>query len=198
MNKKGQISNFYNIIALIMIFSIVIFLFLFMTVGMKQIFSDNILEPTINATLAGTTSLIDNNTVSQVNNLKTTYDSNWFNYDLFFIILVLIFISEIFYTASQTSIDNIFTFFGLITIGNMIFLFLLTFIGVIRDWLILNLYTNFFELSSVNTPIIDYFIANINILSFSLFIICIAIATLNWRNIFEKVSRISEDGRTEE
>jgi hypothetical protein len=178
----------YLIIGLILSLGILIFIFLFMTVGIKQIVSENILEPSINATLTATSSLLDNNTINNVNALQTQYDTDWFNYDLFFILIFIIYVSQLFYLSAKTKIDNIFTFMGFATFGNMIFLFALTFIDTIREWLTTNLYYNLFDLSLINTPIIDFVVTNIQFISFILFVVCVLISGLDWQVIKEKIT----------
>lgn len=188
MNKKAQLSNFITIIGGILVFGLIVFLFLFFTVGLKQIFTENILSPIVNQTLNATSSMVSTDIVNAVNTAQGSYASNWFNFDIVFLLVFIIFVIELFYTASKTTIDNIFSFFGLITIFQIGFLFALTFIGVIRDWLILNFYTNLFDLTNVHTPIIDVFLSNVNLISFILFLACIMISVLDWKFIVDKVT----------
>lgn len=198
MNKKGQLSKFWGIISMIAVFGIIIFIFLFFSVGLKQIIGEELLKPLINSSLNATSTMLTNETINSINNVQTIWDGNWFNYDLFFIIIFLTFVIELFYTSSQIKIDNMFSFFGLLTIGQLLFLFVLSFIATIRDWLITNLYTNLFDLSLISTPIIDMFISKIDIISFILFLICILISALDWQQIKEKIFNIGSDERAEQ
>ena len=192
MNKKGQISNMYIIIGMILVLGILLFVYLFLTVGVKQIVSENILAPSINASLNATSHLLDSGTITSINNLQTQYDSSWFNFDLFFLLIFSIYLFQLFYVSAKTSIDNIFTFLGFITIGNMLFLFILSFVETIREWLTTNFYYNLFDLSLINTPIIDLVVSNIQVISFVLFSICIMIATLDWQFIKERIVGANE------
>jgi len=198
MNKKGQLNKFWAIGGLIAIFGILIFMFLFFSVGLKQIISEELMQPAINSSLNATSHMLTAETIGQINNIQSTWDGDWFNFDLFFLFMFLVFVIELFYTASQVSIDNIFSFFGLITMGNMLFLFVLSFVSSVRDWLIENFYTNLFDLSMVSTPITDIFLYNIGIISFILFLICILIATLDWQQVKEKLVGFSSSERAEQ
>ena len=185
MNKKSQVSRFWLIAGLILMFGMIIFMYLFFSVGLKQIISEELIQPAINSSLNATSHMLTPTTIAEINNMQSMWDGDWFNFDLFFLFMFLVFVIELFYTASQVSIDNVFSFFGLITIGNMLFLFVLAFVSQIRDWLLLNFYTNLFDLSLVNTPITDLFLSNIGIISFILFLVCILISTLDWQQVKE-------------
>jgi len=198
MNNKSQISQFWLIIGVIAAFSIIIFFFLFFTVGLKQIIGENLIQPTMNYTLNATSNMINTETINTVNNMESMWNTDFMNFDLYFILIFLIFVIELFYSASKVSIDNIFSFFGIITVGNLLFLGILTFVGQIREWLILNLYTNLFDLSTVNTPIIDIFLKNANIISFILFLCCILIAALDWQQVKEKLTGFGSSERVEQ
>ena len=198
MNKKSQINRFWAIGGLIMVFGIIIFMFLFFSVGLKQIISEELMQPAINSSLNATSHLLTTETIGQINNIQTIWDGDWLNFDLFFLFMFLVFVIELFYTASKTSIDNIFSFFGLITMGNMLFLFVLSFVSAVRDWLIDNFYTNLFDLSMVSTPITDIFLSNIGIISFILFLICILISTLDWQQVKEKLVGFNSNERAEQ
>jgi len=198
MNKKSQLDKFWLIGGLIMIFGVIIFMFLFFSVGLKQIIGEELIKPAINSSLNATSSMLTNSTINTINNIQTIWDGNWFNFDLFFLFMFLVFIIELFYTAAQVKINNMFSFFGLITIGNMLFLFVLSFISTVRDWLMNNFYNNLFDLTLINTPITDIFISNISIISFILFLICILISTLDWQQVKEKVTGFSSNERIEQ
>ena len=198
MNKKAQINKFWIIGTSIMLFGIVIFLFLFVSVGLKQIIGEELIAPVVTTSLNATSGMISAGTVATVNNIETTWNTNFINYDIFFLLIFLIFVVELFYTASKVSIDNMFSFFGLITVGNILFLFVLSFVETVRDWLITNLYVNLFDLSLVSTPIIDIFVTNIVIISFILFLTCILIAALDWRQVKEKLIGFNSSERVEE
>lgn len=198
LEKKSQLNKFWLIGGLIMVFGIIIFMYLFFSVGLKQIIGEELIQPVFNATLNATSNLLTSGTITTINDMETIWHTDFLNFDLFFLFMFLVFVIELFYTTSKISIDNIFSFFGLITIGNMLFLFVLVFVSQIRDWLILNFYTNLFDLSMVNTPIIDIFISNIAMISFILFLICILIATLDWQQVKGKLSGFNSNERVEQ
>lgn len=192
LNKKSQyFTDFMRIAWIILIFGLLIFMFLFFTVGFKQIFSENILAPTINSTLNAVNSTGKNFTTAQVNdinNFQTMWDIDWFNYDIFFLVWFIGIFTLSVYEAAQIKAPNFFSFSGLLTIGTMIFLLLLTIVGKVRDYLILNFYTNLFNTALVSTPLIDWFITNIQLISFIWFIILILVSLFDWGDLYKSVT----------
>ena len=130
MNNKGQVSDLGKILFSILAFGFIIFLFLFLSVGLKQIMSENVMTPVRTTLLNSTSSMISAETVAGVNSMQTGYDRDWFNYDLFFLLIMIIYVINLIYSASRVQFDNIFTFFGVITIFNMGLLFALTFLCI--------------------------------------------------------------------
>lgn len=178
----------YNV-WIILIFGILIFVFLFATVGFKQLWSENILEPAINSSLtAGNNAGMRSDTASYVNGVKTEFDTDWYNYDLFFLIFFFTAVSITVYGAAKTQAPNFYTFWGVATFGTMFFLFLLTVIGQIREWLLANFYTNVFNLTNISTPIIDWFVNNLQMISFVWFLALLLISFLDWENIIKNIT----------
>lgn len=184
MSKKSQfLPQFMPIMAFILVFGLFIFIFLFFTVGFKQMMSENIIAPTVNATTTGLNSsgvTLRSDVYGDITGLQNTYASNWFDYDLFFIVFFLSAFVYTIYSASKVQTPNFYTFWGMSTFGTMAFLLVLTLVGQVRDWLLLNLYTNLFDLSLVSTPIIDWFLSNIQMISFIWFLILLLVAFLEW------------------
>ncbi len=198
MNKKGQINGFWAIGGLIMIFGIIVFIFLFSSVGLKQIIGEELIKPAYNSTLNATSNMLTPATISTINDMESLWYTDWFNFDLFFLFMFLVFIIELFYTASSVKINNMFSLLGLLTMGNMLFLFVLSFVSQIRDWLIENFYTNLFDLTTISTPITDAFISNISIISFILFLLCILISALDWIEVKNRITGFSSNERAEQ
>ncbi|MDH4127274.1 MAG: hypothetical protein OEV44_00860 [Spirochaetota bacterium] len=192
-SKKGL----NNTITTIIIFSLFIFIFLFATVGFKQIFSENIIQPVLDQTLAlNKTFTIAPSIQAAQQSVKDSYDLDFFNYDLFFLVIFIsMFIGTIF-SAQQSKKLGLMSFFGMISVGTWIFLLIISIVTQISDWLVLNLYTNLFDLTSINTPIIDFFLANVSFICFLWFIIILIINQIDFQDVFRRVTE--SEGREEE
>jgi len=77
MNSKAGIKG---ILPTILLFGILLFVFLFATVGLKQMYSENIIAPVITAALTASPTL-DVGTVATINGFQTWWDLDWFNFD---------------------------------------------------------------------------------------------------------------------
>jgi len=188
MKKKG---NMQTIIGTILLFSVVMFVFLFSTIGLKQIFSENIIAPV----LTELSPQVSTATQTTINDYSLTYALEWFDYDLFFLIFVLVAFSGTVLSAYKEKKLGWMSFFGYITVGSYVFLLALTFVTTISDWLILNFYQNLFNLMVIDTPIIDFFIEEIHIISFIWFIIIIFV---NQFDLGGFVKRNTDEGIVEE
>jgi len=188
MNKKG---NMQTIIGTILLFSVVIFIFLFSTVGVKQIFSENIIAPT----LSELSPQVSASTQTTISSWKDIFDLEWFDYDLFFLVFVLVAFSGTVLSAYKEKKLGWTSFFGYITIGSYVFLLALTFVTTISDWLMVNFYQNLFNLMLVDTPIIDFFIEQIHIISFIWFLVVIFV---NQFDLGGFVKRNTDEGIVEE
>jgi len=188
MNKK---ANIRTVIGVVLLFSLAIFIFLFSTIGLQQIFSENIIDPVSD----GLTPLVSAGTVTTIDSYTAWYDTTWFEYDLFFLLFVIVAMAGTILSAYKERKMGWASFFGYITIGSYIFLLALSFITNLTDWLILNFYYNMFDLSGLDTPIIDFFIDNIHIISFVWFLVIILV---NQFDLGTFLKRDSEGGIVEE
>lgn len=190
-------KDFMGLTWIIIVFGLMIFFFLFFTIGFKQIMSENIIAPAVNQTLYGMNASgvsMRSDTEGYITNAQSMYAADWFNADLYFLVFFLTaFIGSV-YSAAKLQAPNFYTFWGVSTFGTMFFLLFLTIVGQVRDWLILNFYTNFFNLSNVSTPIIDWFINNIQLISFVWFLIILIVAFLDWDMVLKQVTNDSTEG----
>lgn len=192
-------KDFMGLTWIIIVFGLMIFFFLFFTIGFKQIMSENIIAPAVNQTLYGMNASgvsMRSDTEGYITNAQSMYAADWFNADLYFLVFFLTaFIGSV-YSAAKLQAPNFYTFWGVSTFGTMFFLFLLTVIGQIREWLLANFYTNVFNLTNISTPIIDWFVNNLQMISFVWFLALLLISFLDWENIIKNItdSSLSNDG----
>jgi len=188
MNKKGNVRSIF---AGILIFGIVMFIFLFSTVGLKQIFSENLINP-VKTNLSP---LVSSGTSTTLDGYESQYNLDWFNYDLFFLLFFLVaFIGSIISAYKETTIGWA-SFFGYVTIGSYIFLLALTFITGLFNWLMTNFYYGLFDLSGIDTPIISFFAAHISLISFIWFLV---ILIVNQFDLAGFIKRDSDSGFVEQ
>jgi len=87
-------------------------------------------------------------------------------YDLFFLFSWIAVFGMSLITAYKSREDSYMSFFGSITVGLMVFLFVLSFLITIFDWIVLNLIQGVVNFDLTTTPIILFYIDNIGIISF--------------------------------
>lgn len=122
---------------------------------------------------------------SHIHGLPEEYRALNIPYDLAFVIsFIVVFFTSILTSYKAPEISWL-SFFGKVTIGFMIFLFVTGFIITMKDWLVLNLIENVlgFELST--TPIFFYYLNNIGFINFMWFIVILLVNKLNLTNIRE-------------
>jgi len=105
-----------------------------------------------------------------VDNLHTTYDGIEIPYDLIFLIFWIIESGMVFLMAYKVKKMPIYSWFGMVFIGSMMFLLITGFVAQFTDWFIESFYNNLFSDLSLNTPIMDFFfnyMALINYITFA-------------------------------
>ncbi len=189
MNIKG---NMMSIIAVVLMFSIVMFIFLFSTIGVHQIFNENIISPVVDnvATLG-----VSNTTMTTVNEYKDFYSFDFINYDLFFLVFIVTVFGGTVFSAYRSTQLGMLSFFGYITIGTYIFFLALGFITSISDYMLTNFIYGLFDTATIEMPIIDFFVNNIQLISFIWFLV---ILLVNQFNLIGQMKESSEGGFVEE
>lgn len=87
-------------------------------------------------------------------------------YDLFFLLSFITIFGLSIFTAYSSREQSYASFLGSITLGLMMFLFIMGFVITIADWLVLNLIQNVVEFDMNTTPIFLFFTNNLGIISF--------------------------------
>lgn len=96
----------------------------------------------------------------------TAYRDLIIPYDLFFLFSWVAVFGMSLITAYKSREDSYMSFFGSITIGLIVFMFVLSFLVTIFDWIVLNLIQGVVSFDLTTTPIILFYIDNIGFISF--------------------------------
>lgn len=156
-NNKGLGRAF----GIILIFGIITFLFAFSFFLIKETSDDLIFDETYNVTKEVVQDLnVSIQMQNHIDDIKTEYDSiNWPIDLLFLVMFIGAFIITVKISVTSAKLP-IYSFYGIVTFGTMLFLFMLSFIEQAREYLFNNFYYNVFDFANVSTPIMDYFITN--------------------------------------
>jgi len=174
MNKKCNIP-YLLAIGLIIMFGFFVFLLLFN----YSFFFETGRDLAINITHNVTTGIdgISQEMINHMDKSKDSYASQGelVPIDLFFLgMWITTFITTIIISISARK-QGIMSFFGSLLFLSMIGLFIMTFIEQVRVWLFDNFYYNLFDLTSVSTPIANFYLNNSLIIGFFWIIIVISI-----------------------
>lgn len=177
MNKKG-ITKLFGVSLAFMIVTVIAF---FAVVFVQEIGHDNILIPLANISnqSAGTLGL-SSTMQDYIQEQPDNFNAVIVPYDLYFLLSFLAtFISSVIVSYKSRE-ESFMSFFGLITIGMMIFLFVLGFMQTVQDWIITNLIEGFLEFDLITTPIINWYFDNVEIINFAWAAILIIINKINF------------------
>ena len=182
-------ADLKSTLTLVIMFGLSSVLIMFMSLFIYQAGDELILTPVagfVNETAAdlGLSSQITDNTnsaLSQYKNLNIPFD-------LFFLATWISIIVVSVLTAYKSKEEGWFSFFGTLTIGIMLILFVSSYFILIKDWLVLNLIENFLEFELGTTPIFNFYISNMAIVNFVWIIALILINKLNF-----SINRDTED-----
>lgn len=141
--------------------------------------------------LANETGLPDSQGIDTINQLETDLSNFTLPYDLFFLLGFLAVFGSTVLSSWKAKKEGVFSTFGYLFLGSMILLLGLTFINEFNTWFIANLIIPLFPGTSISTPLIDFFIGNIAIISFIWWIILVIV------NFMDK-SFVSRSGGVEE
>jgi len=117
---------------------------------------------------------------THIDDSLTNYRNLILPYDLFFLFSWISVFGLSLITAYKSRETGYMSFFGAITISLMVFLFILSFLIVIVDWIVLNLIQGVVEFDLTTTPIILFYINNLAIISFLWASVLIIINKLNF------------------
>ena len=166
MNKKG------NVLFIIIMFSIVAMMGMFMMIFTYEIGRTEILQPILNVTLDVEQSLgISQELQTHAQDIKDSYDGIDMPYDLFFLYLWISSIAASIAITLKSKKDSVFSFFGSMFITLMGLLLIVFFIDQVQEWFFLNIFNAVFSDITLNLPMMDYYFSNIGWISSIWFIL---------------------------
>lgn len=188
MNKKGNFGlSLYGFMFVLIVVSVVM---LFVSFGFHFITYDYVIEPT--ATIGQ--SMLNSSGVAYANieNLKDDYYGRWAVYDLlFFATMISLFIQSC-WTAIKARRLGFMTFMGLLTIGNLFFVLLLSYAINIRTW-ILNEFFYKMITESFTARLTFMFFENSYYICFGWFTILLVLSYLDIPAILARIGFGGED-----
>jgi len=188
MNKKGNFGlELYGFFFVMMIVSVIM---LFIGFGFHFITYDYVIEPM--SDIGQGLLVVDGETYTAVGALKSSYYDRWAIYDLlFFFSMISIFIQSC-WTAIRAKRLGFMTFMGLLTIGNIFFVLLLSYAINIRTW-ILNEFFYKMITESFTARLTFMFFENSYYICFGWFTILLILSYIDIPALIDKVGLGGED-----
>jgi len=201
MNKKANTKVFGFFFILVILSAIMLFL----GVGMHFITQELALEPVrdIGINILNSSGNVSNATVTRLNNVVLERENQVGVYDLLFLVFMISIFIESLIGAIKTKRMGWFSFFGFITVGNLIFGLIVYFAIQIRGWILNEIFYNVITESFTSTWF-DYFVNNTWWLLFVWYLLIIVLSFIDVSTILSKITgrepnnAFSQEGRFEE
>jgi hypothetical protein len=126
--------------------------------------------------------------------LGTTYENRFIPFDIFFSVLFLIVVVAISRASINAKKQGVFSFFGYIFLGSMLFLLSMFFIAQFTDYFIINIYIPLFNDTVIDTPLMFFFFENVKWIAFVLFLWVGLLNQIDFKIVRGKVSDLFEGG----
>lgn len=198
-NKKGTTTAIFGFFFILMIFSS---LFFFLSFGVHYILYDYAIKE---AEYVATTILPVNATaITNIQTLSNGYLGLTGFYDILFLVLLVSAFIETTIASLKAKEDGYLSFFGFVTIGNVLLIFILSYATKIQGWILNDLVYNVI-LVSVQTPVITFFFNYSMFIAVFWYLWLLGINQINLEGIKERVPNIfsrdkltNDEGRFEE
>ena len=168
-------------INIILAFSFMVVVIFFYSLLIYQIGDEYVLAELDNVTTQIAPSMgVSGSMQTHIHSLYEDYQNLNVPYDLGFVITFILFFSSSIWSAHKSKELGWLSFFGVLTIGFMIFLFTTGFIVTIKDWFVLNLIENFLGFELATVPIFNYYINNMGMINLFWFVVLMVVNKLNF------------------
>lgn len=188
-NKQG----FTKSMKWVIVFGIIIFIFILMTIGVHQIVWGSFVEPVRDQLVSAGTGQLTPDQLTFLYDLGEGYNQDFLNYDIVFLITFIGLFTGTIIMSNKARKLGIWSFFGMTSIGSMVVLFLLSIVEKVRVWLFDNIINQMFDMSQISTPIIDWFINNTPLVCFIWFLVLLFVNQIDVTSIFGASRKIEED-----
>lgn len=197
-NKKGG-AGIFGFFFVLMVFASVFF---FLSFGMHYILYDYALVETTN--VAGTILSPTGEAMTNINTLNANYLGLTTFYDLLFLVIILSAFVESTLAAIKAKEDGYLSFFGMVTIGNVFLIFILSYATQIQGWILNEVLFNVI-LVTMETPILTFFFNYSMYIGVLWYLWLLGINQVNLEGIKEKIPNVfsrskltSSEGQFEE
>ena len=182
----GKMSDIW---AVVMVFSFISIIYMFIAVMQIGITNDYILY-NVQAVVdnLGNQSILGNNTVAYLQTVGDTYTSFNFHLDDVWFLVYVMFIITSFITAYQARGNNYFTFLGMLFYGTMFLMFILTIFTTLTEWFRDEVLLALLPTVSLVIPKFYFYLDNIGIISLIHIVACLIInmVDFDFAKIFAK------------
>jgi hypothetical protein len=171
---------------------------MFLGIFVYQMGDEQILTPLDNISGQAATQMnLSAPIVSALHDLPESYRNLNIPFDLFLLIILISAFTGSVYSAAQTQEMGWWNFFGAITFMLIIFLFISSYLAVVKDWLILNLFVGFLQIDLGTLPIFNWYVTHLGMINFIWGVILITLNKLNFsynRDTEDTYSGLSSEG----
>ena len=184
-----------RVLTVVLGLSFVILMYLFAILFIKDIGRTEILDRIDNYTYQTEDMLgLSDEMKTHIHEFPDEYSALDVPIDLyFFAVIISTFIGSLI-SSYKAKEQNMFSFFGMITIGVMFLLFLTFFIDIINTWFIYNFIAGVMEINISDYMLLNFYITNLGIINLAWFVIIILVNKLNFTNVRESDELVSDAG----
>lgn len=189
-NKKGASLGLFGFFFILTIFVAVFFFgsilmhYVLYDYGISTIV-DSVASPLLNST---------GESMTNINNLSTSYLGNNQYYDILFLVLIISAFIQSTLGSMKAKEEGFMTFFGMVTLGNIFLIFILSYGLQIQGWIFNEIIYNVLTYN-VETPIITFFINYGMYVMVSWYLWLIAVNQINFDGIKDKISSLFSSNR---
>ncbi len=115
-----------------------------------------------------------------IHSLPVQYRALNIPFDLIFLAFLIGALLTSIYAASKVQEDGWWSFFGGLTLGMLLLLLISSYVAVIKNWLVLNLFDNFLGMSIQSMPFFYWWVQNMGIFNFMWAILLIIVNKMNF------------------
>ena len=162
-------------------FSLGIIFFMFIYIFIYQMGDEYILTTLDNTSTTMIAGMgINTPMANYIHSLPDDYRNLNIPFDLIFLAFLIMAIGASVYATIRVKEEGWWSFFGLLTIGMMIVLLISSYVSLVKDWLILNLFDNFLEVSIETLPFFYWWVSHMGLFNFVWALALILLNKLNF------------------
>lgn len=200
MNSKKGIGQYLKIIIAL---PVLLMFAMFGTIGLYEIGEEFIISDLSNITQTVATNIgLDSSYNTLAQSLETNYNSIEFPYDILFaIIMIGAFITSNVIAFKSDRVPTL-SFLGIVTVGMMFILLLLSFLNEFVTWFLSDIFYAIFDDLTIDTPFIDWYFGNLSLINMVWFAVLLFLnqVEVNFKELFKQrdAGDLEEGGRQEE